>query len=101
MQDFSGGGAQLKFFWEFGYTCRKAACREQRSCEPLLRGFGDMPPKKIFKNSAISFVLRAIFNHFYDKIFSQKFMNKQDFFHRPFYSAAPPLIYLNIDIMDT
>ena len=101
MQDFSRGGAQLKKILEVGYTCRKAACREQRSSEPLLGGFGGMLPKKIFKNGAISCVLRAIFNHFHDKIFSQKFMNKQEFFHRPFYSAAPPLIYLNIDIMDT
>ena len=49
-----------------------AACREQRSCEPLLGGFGGMPPpKKIFINGW------------------------------PFYNAAPPLIYLNIDDMDT
>ena len=96
------GGGPTQNFLEVGYTCRKASCREQQSCEPLLGGFGGMPPpKKIFKNGAISCVLRAIFNHFHDKIFSQKFMNKQDFFHRPFYSAAPPLIYLNINIMDT
>ena len=48
MQDFSGGGAQLKNFWDFGYTCREAACREQRSCEPLLGGFGGMPPQENF-----------------------------------------------------
>ena len=45
---FLRGGAQLKNFREFGYTCRKAACREQRSCEPLLRGFGGMPPQENF-----------------------------------------------------
>ena len=73
MQDFSGGGAQLLNFLDFGYTCREAACREQRSCEPLLGGFGGMPPpKKIFKNGAISCVLRAIFNHFHGKKSSQK-----------------------------
>ena len=33
----------------------------------LLGGFGGMPPKKIFKNGAISCVLRAIFNHFHGK----------------------------------
>ena len=44
MQDFSGG-AQLKFFWDFRYTCREAACREQRSCEPLLGGFGGIPTR--------------------------------------------------------
>ena len=48
MQDFSGGGAQLLNFCDFGYTCREAACREQRSCEPLLGGFGGMPPQEIF-----------------------------------------------------
>ena len=64
---FLRGGAQLSIFWDFGYTCREAACCEQRSCEPLLGGFGGMPPKKIFKNGAISCVLRAIFNHFHGK----------------------------------
>ena len=64
---FLRGGAQLKNFWDFGYTCREAACREQRSCELLLGGFGGMPPKKIFLNGAISWVLRAIFNHFHGK----------------------------------
>ena len=48
MQDFSRGGAQLKIFFEVGYTCRKAACREQRSCEPLLGGFGGMLPQENF-----------------------------------------------------
>ena len=43
-----GGGAQLKNFWDFGYTCREATCREQRSCEPLLGGFGGMPPQDNF-----------------------------------------------------
>ena len=44
-----GGGAQLQKIFEVGYTCRKAACREQRSCEPLLGGFGGMPPQENFK----------------------------------------------------
>ena len=62
MQDFSGG-PNLKKNWGFGYTW----C-EQRSCELLLGGFGSMPPpKKIFKNSAISYVLRAIIHHFHDE----------------------------------
>ena len=43
-----GGGAQLKKFWEFGSTCRFAACREQQSCEPLLGEFGGMPPPRKF-----------------------------------------------------
>ena len=48
MQDFSRGGAQLQIFLEVGYTCPKAACREQRSCEPLLVGFGGMLPQENF-----------------------------------------------------
>ena len=68
MQDFSGGGATL-IFCDFGYTCREAACREQRNCELLLGGFGGMPPnKKIFKNGANSCVLR---------LFSTTFMVKK------------------------
>ena len=56
-----GGGPTLKFL---GFCIYMPACREQRSCEPLLEGFGGMPrPKKILKNGAISCVLRAIFNH--------------------------------------
>ena len=39
------------------------------------------PPKKIFKNGAISCVLRAIFNHFHGKKSSQKIINKHEFFH--------------------
>ena len=27
-------------------------------------------------------------------------MNKHEFFHWPFYNAAPLLIYLNIDVME-
>ena len=65
------------------------------------RGFGGMPPKKILKNGVISCVLRAIFNHFHGKKSSQKIINKHEFFHWPFYNAAPPLLYLNIDVMDT
>ena len=76
MQDFSsgGGGPTLKF-WGL-YTWREAACREQRSCEPLLGGFGGIPPKKIFKNGGISCVLRAIFNHFHYKNPLKKILKK-------------------------
>ena len=65
-----GGGPTLKFlrFW--------ILCREQRSCEPLLGRFKGMPPKKCFKNGAISCVLRATFNHFHGKKSSQKILNK-------------------------
>ena len=89
MQDFSRGGAQLQKFWDFGYTCREAACREQRSCEPLLGGFGGMPPKKIFKNGAISCVFRANFNHFHGKKSSQKIISKLNFFTDPFIMLLP------------
>ena len=43
-----GGGPTLNFlgFMQFMHTC--AACREQRSCEPILGGFGGMPPQEIF-----------------------------------------------------
>ena len=51
-----GGGPTLKFLGLCIYM--------PRSCEPLLGGFGGMPPKKIFKNGAISCVLRTIFNTF-------------------------------------
>ena len=79
MQDFSGGGAQLQNFWDFGYTCREAACREQRA---FARGvWGHSPPRKIFKNGAISCVLKAILNHFHGKKSSQKIINKHEFFH--------------------
>ena len=63
-----------------------------------------MPPpphKKIFKKVANSCVLRAIFNHFHGKKSSQKIIIKHEFFHGFFYNAALPLIYLNIDVMDT
>ena len=75
-----------------------------RSCEPLLGGFGGMPPpphKKILKNGANLCVLKAIFNHFHGKKSSQKIINKHEFFDGPFYNAALLLIYLNIDVMDT
>ena len=59
----------------------------------VVRGvWGHAPPRK--KNN-------AIFNHFHDKKFFQKNINIQDYYHCPFYNAAPPLIYLNINIMDT
>ena len=50
--------------------------------ELFARGvWGHAPPKKIFKNGAISCVLRAIFNHFHGKKSSQKIINKHKFFH--------------------
>ena len=88
MQDFSGEGPTLKF-WDFGYTCREAACREQRSCEPLLGGLGACSLKKIFKNGAISCVLRAIFNHFHDKKSSQKLEIYKNFFTDSFITLFP------------
>ena len=84
MQDFLGGGATLKS-WEYLVYL-------PRCCEPLLEGFGGMLPQE--KNS-------AIFNHFHDKKFFQININKQDYYHCSIYNAAPPLIYLNINVMDT
>ena len=49
---FLGGVGPTSKNFDFGYTCRKAECRE-----PMLGGFGDMLPKKCFKNGAFSCVL--------------------------------------------
>ena len=65
MQDFSGGGGGSNF--KICGILDIHAASEQRSCEPLLGGFGACSPKKILKNGAISCVLRAIFNHFHGK----------------------------------
>ena len=60
-----------------------------------------MPPnKKILKNGANLCILRLFSTTFMVKT-SQKIINKHEFFHGPFYNAALPLIYLNIDVMDT
>ena len=80
MQDFSGGGPNFKISGILDIQCIIHA----RSCELLLGGFGACPPpppKKIFKNGAISCVLRAIFNHFHGKKSFQKFINEHEFFH--------------------
>ena len=79
MQDFSrGGGPNFKIS---GILDIHAAKRHVASSEPLLGGHAP-PPKKIFKNGAISFVLRAIFNHFHGKKSSQKIINiYMNFFH--------------------
>ena len=66
-----------------------------------LRAFARRVWGQILKNGANSCVLRAIFNHFHGKKFSQKIIIKHEFFHGSFYNAALPLIYLNIDVMDT
>ena len=80
MQDFPGGGATLFFggIWIYVHAAKLRAVARGvwRHAPPP-----PPPPKKIFKNGTISCVLRAIFNHFHDKKFSQKFMNKQEFFH--------------------
>ena len=67
---FLRGGLNFKIFGIL--DIHEYTCREQRSCEPLLGGFGGMHPKKIFKNGAISCVLRAIFSHFHGKKSSKK-----------------------------
>ena len=77
MQDFSGGG----LFLDFRYTCREAACREQRSCEPLLGGFGGMPPQENLKKWCNFVRFEGYFQHFHGKRSSQKIINKHEFFH--------------------
>ena len=95
-----GGGATLKFVGFWIYMPRSGLSRAAK-LRAFARGvWGVCSPKKIFKNGAILCVLRAIFNHFHGKKSSQKIINKHEFFHWPFYNAATPLIYLNIDVMD-
>ena len=96
-----GGGTQLEFFWDFGYTYRETVCREQRSCEPLLGGFGGMPPKIFFKKWCNFVCFESYFQQILLSKSSQKIINKQDFFSDPFIMLLSPLIYLNIDVMDT
>ena len=75
MQDFSGGGTLIFLgFWIYMPLAAKLRA--------FARGvWGHAPPKKFFKNGAISCVLRAIFNHFHGKKSSQKIINKHEFFH--------------------
>ena len=72
MQHFSGG-AQFFGFWVY-------MPRSSMSRAVAKGGLGECSFKKIFKNGAISCVLRAIFNHFHDKKSSEKTRNKQVFF---------------------
>ena len=46
--------------------------------------------RKIFQNGAISCILRAIVNNFYDKKSSQKIINEQEFFTDPFIMLLEP-----------
>ena len=73
MQDFSGGGGpnfKISDILDIHAAKRHVASSEAASF--CLGGLGTCSPKKIFKNGAISCVLRAIFNHFHGKKFSQK-----------------------------
>ena len=101
MQDFSGGGPNFNFFVILDIHAAKRHVASSFLRAFARRVWGHAPYKKILKNGANSCVLRAIFNHFHGKKSSQKIINKHEFFHRPFYNAALPLIYLNIDVMDT
>ena len=65
------------------------------------RVWGHAPQKENFKKWCKFVSFEAIFNHFHGKKSSQKIINKHEFFHGPFYNTALPLIYLNIDVMDT
>ena len=78
MQDFSGGESTcptLKFLGIWIYMPRAAKLRA------VAGGVWGHAPEENFLKWCNSCVLRAIFNHFHDKKFSQKFMNKQDFFN--------------------
>ena len=67
---FASGGPNIKIS---GILDIHAAKRHVASSEPFSRGgMGACPLKKIFKNGAISCVLRAIFNRFHGKKSSQK-----------------------------
>ena len=59
--------------------------------QDVARGVWGMPPsRKIFKNGAISCVLRAIFNHFQDRKSSQKIINMNfKIFTDPFIMLLP------------
>ena len=82
MQDFSrGGGPTLKFLGFWIYMPRSGMSRAAK-LRAFARGvWGHAPHKKIFKNGAISCVLRANFNHFHGKKSSQNIINKHEFFH--------------------
>ena len=93
MQDFSGrGGATLKFLGFWIYMPRISGMSRAAKLRTFARGiWGHAPPKKIFKNGAISCVLRAIFNHFHDKKSSQIIINKMNFFTDHFIMLLPHL----------
>ena len=84
MQDFSGGGSfKISGILDLHVAKRHVYAATLRA---FARGgggggFGGMPPKNIFKNGAISCVLRAIFSHFHGKKSFKKIINKNEFFH--------------------
>ena len=62
MQDFSRGGPTQKLFGSWIYMPQSGMSRAAK-LRAVARGvWGHAPPKKIFKNGAISCVLRAIFS---------------------------------------
>ena len=82
MQDFSGGGGPTLKFLEFLIYMPRSVMSRAAKLRAFVRGvWGHAPPKKIFKNGAISCVLRAIFNHFHGKKSFEKIINKHEFFH--------------------
>ena len=83
-----GGGPSLKFLGFWIYMTRSGMSRAVKM-RASVRGVWGHAPKKIFKNGAISCVLRAIFNHFHDKKSSQKIINKHEFFTDPFIMLLP------------
>ena len=82
MQDFSGWGPNFKISGILEIHAAKRHVASSEAASLCQGGLGACPPpKKSFKNGAISCVLRAIFNHFHGKKSSQKIINKHEFFH--------------------
>ena len=85
MQDFSENHCPTFKFLGFCIYMPRSGMSRAAKLRALARGFGGMPPRKFLKK--VQF--RAFFNHFHGKKSSQKIINKHEFFHWPFYNAAP------------
>ena len=97
-----GGGPTLKFMGFWIYMPRSGMSRAAK-LRAFVRGvWGHAPPPRKFLKMVQFCAFWGLFSTtFMVKKSSPKIINKHKFFHWPFYNAAPPLIYLNIDVMDT
>ena len=84
-----GGGPNLKISGILDIHAAKRHVASSEAASFCYGGLGACPPKKIFKNGAISCVLRANFNHFRGKKSSQKIISKLNFFTDPFIMLLP------------